>query len=155
MSGFYKTNVKTVPIIEKKNGGNKMKLDMVGIIVESMEATILFYERLGFDVLGEKEADYVELNNNGMRISLNTKKMIEGIYGYPPKSEGDKIELAFLCDSPKEIDQLCEKMNNFGYEVFKEPWQAFWGQYYAIIKDPDGNLLSLFCNDQKGETSEK
>lgn len=32
-----------------------MKLDMVGIIVESMEATILFYERLGFDVLGEKK----------------------------------------------------------------------------------------------------
>lgn len=40
-------------------------------------------------------------------------------------------------------------MKNFGYEIFREPWQAFWGQYYAIIKDPDGNLLSLFCNEQK------
>lgn len=123
-----------------------MQLDMVGIIVKSMEQAILFYERLGFDVLGEKNADYVEANNEGMRISLNTKKMIEGIYGYPPKNEGDKIELAFLCDSPREIDQLCKKMKSFGYEIFKEPWQAFWGQYYAIIKDPDGNLLSLFCN---------
>ncbi|WP_375179202.1 VOC family protein [Enterococcus rotai] len=127
-----------------------MKLDMVGIIVESMEEAILFYERFGFEALGEKEADYVELNNEGMRISLNTKKMIEGIYGYPPKSAGDKIELAFIYDSPAEIDQLCEKMKGFGYELFREPWQAFWGQYYAIIKDPDGNLLSLFCNGEKG-----
>lgn len=127
-----------------------MKLDMVGIIVESMEQSILFYERLGFNAIGEKEAEYVELEHEGIRISLNTKKMIAGIYGYPPKSEGDKIELAFLCDSPKEIDQLCEKMQQFGYELFKEPWHAFWGQYYAIIKDVDGNLLSLFCNEQEG-----
>lgn len=126
-----------------------MKLDMVGIIVESMEPAILFYEYLGFEVLGQKDADYVELNNGGIRISLNTKKMVEGIYGYLPKSEGDKIELAFLCDSSKEIDQLCEKIKEFGYEVFREPWQAFWGQYYAIIKDPDGNLLSLFCNGRE------
>ncbi|OTN88043.1 hypothetical protein A5819_000494 [Enterococcus sp. 7E2_DIV0204] len=124
-----------------------MKLDMVGIIVESMEEAILFYERFGFEALGEKEAAYVELNNEGMRISLNTKKMIEGVYGYPPKSTGDKIELAFICDSPAEIDRLCGKMKGFGYELFREPWQAFWGQYYAIIKDPDGNLLSLFCNE--------
>ena len=127
-----------------------MKLDMIGIIVESMDQAILFYERLGFKAAGEKNAAYVELDNEGIRISLNTKKMIEGIYGYLPKSDGDKIELAFLCDSPVEIDQVCEKMKGFGYEIFREPWHAFWGQYYAIIKDPDGNLLSLFCNEQKG-----
>ncbi|MEI5994875.1 VOC family protein [Candidatus Enterococcus mansonii] len=125
-----------------------MKLDMVGIIVESMEQAILFYERLGFETVGEKNADYVELDHAGTRISLNTKKMVAGIYGYEPKSEGDKIELAFLCESPTEIDQLCAKMKAFDYEIFKEPWHAFWGQYYAIIQDVDGNLLSLFCNSQ-------
>lgn len=124
-----------------------MKLDMVGIIVESMEDAILFYERLGFQAVGDKQADYVELDHAGIRISLNTKKMIAGIYGYPPKDAGDKIELAFLCESTKEVDQVCDKMKGFGYELFKEPWNAFWGQYYAIIKDVDGNLLSLFCNE--------
>ncbi|MGG5343323.1 VOC family protein [Enterococcus sp. AZ192] len=124
-----------------------MKLDMVGIIVESMEDAILFYERLGFQAVGDKQADYVELDHAGIRISLNTKKMIAGIYGYPPKDVGDKIELAFLCESTKEVDQVCDKMKGFGYELFKEPWHAFWGQYYAIIKDVDGNLLSLFCNE--------
>ncbi|GGC98709.1 VOC family protein [Enterococcus wangshanyuanii] len=124
-----------------------MKLDMVGIIVESMEEAVLFYERLGFQAVGEKQGDYVELEHAGIRISLNTKTMITGIYGYPPKSTGDKIELAFLCASPEEVDQVCERMKGYGYDIFKEPWQAFWGQYYAIIKDVDGNLLSLFCNE--------
>jgi len=25
------------------------------------------------------------------------------------------------------------------------PWDAFWGQRYAIVTDPDGNHISLFA----------
>lgn len=123
-----------------------MKLDMVGIIVADMAAAIKFYEALGFQTVGEREAPYVELNNESLRISLNTKEMIEGIYGYLPESTGDKIELAFLCETTVEVDQICQRMVDAGYELFKAPWQAFWGQYYAIIRDLDGNLISLFVN---------
>ena len=58
---------------------------------------------------------------------------------------GDTIELAFLCDSPEEVDALHAKVVAAGYQSFKEPWCAFWGQRYAIVKDIDGNLLSLFA----------
>ncbi len=58
---------------------------------------------------------------------------------------GDTIELAFLCDSPEEVDALHSKVVAAGYQSFKEPWSAFWGQRYAIVKDIDGNLLSLFA----------
>jgi uncharacterized glyoxalase superfamily protein PhnB len=27
----------------------------------------------------------------------------------------------------------------------KEPWDAFWGQRYAAVGDPDGNLIDLFA----------
>ena len=36
-------------------------------------------------------------------------------------------------------------MSQAGYIVFKEPWNAPWGQRYAIIKDVDANLISLFA----------
>jgi uncharacterized glyoxalase superfamily protein PhnB len=26
-----------------------------------------------------------------------------------------------------------------------EPWDAFWGQRYAVVHDPDGNGVDLFC----------
>jgi uncharacterized glyoxalase superfamily protein PhnB len=27
----------------------------------------------------------------------------------------------------------------------KEPWDAFWGQRYAQVKDPDGTVVDLFA----------
>ena len=32
-----------------------------------------------------------------------------------------------------------------GAEAHKEPWDAFWGMRYAIVHDPDGNSVELFC----------
>jgi hypothetical protein len=32
-----------------------------------------------------------------------------------------------------------------GYEGHKPPWDAFWGQRYAVIRDPDGNTVDLFA----------
>lgn len=123
-----------------------MKLDMVGIVVSDMAKAIEFYGVLGFKVIGEPKQAYVELANQGIRISLNTRDMIAGIYGFVPESQGDKIELAFLCETPAEVNEVTAAIKLAGYEVFKEPWDAFWGQRYAIIKDLDGNLLSLFAN---------
>lgn len=28
---------------------------------------------------------------------------------------------------------------------YKEPWDAFWGQRYAQVTDPDGNVIDLFA----------
>ena len=123
-----------------------MKLDMIGIITKDIKKAVEFYETLGFKTIDSSSEDYIELDNNGVRISLNTAKMVANIYGYEPVTVGDKIELAFLCDSTIEVDALYNKMVTAGYESFKAPWDAFWGQRYAIIKDIDGNLLSLFAN---------
>ena len=128
-----------------------MKLDMVGIIVEDMAAALEFYQRLGFTLAPEAGEDYAELVNQGVRISLNTKKMIAGVYGFTPELVGERIELAFLCESATEVDQIVARMASFGYEIFKAPWDAFWGQHYAIIKDLDGNLLSLFADVESEE----
>lgn len=122
-----------------------MKLDMVGIIVEDTKQAITFYKTLGFEVNGDENGDYVELINDGVRISLNTKKMIEGVYGFVPIHAGDKIELAFSVEEASKVDEVCDKMKQAGYEIVKEPWDAFWGQRYCIIKDMDQNLLSIFA----------
>lgn len=28
----------------------------------------------------------------------------------------------------------------------KEPWDAFWGQRYCSVMDPDGNQIDIFAN---------
>jgi uncharacterized glyoxalase superfamily protein PhnB len=32
-----------------------------------------------------------------------------------------------------------------GAESRNEPWDAYWGQRYAQVKDPDGNVIDLFA----------
>ncbi|CAM3703328.1 VOC family protein [Erysipelothrix urinaevulpis] len=126
-----------------------MKLDMIGIIVENMEASLQFYKTLGFEVSDVAMENYVELVSENIRISLNTKEMISGVYGFEPQLTGERIELAFLCDSTDELELKVKAIKDSGYKVFKEPWNAVWGQYYAIVLDADGNYISLFCNGLK------
>ncbi|MEG0254742.1 MAG: VOC family protein [Vagococcus sp.] len=125
-----------------------MKLDMIGIIVKDMKRAITFYQMLGLNVIfGDEKADYVELNNASVRLSLNTKQMITTVLGFEPKTTGDKIELAFLCENKEEVNSRVESLRNANVEVLKEPWSAPWGQYYALVRDYDGNIISLFVEE--------
>ncbi len=123
-----------------------MLLKMVGIIVSDMDASILFYETLGFKADRSYGNDYVELSHNHVTLSLNTKKMVTDVYGFEPQLIGQRIELAFELTSNKHLDQMSDLLLSKGYKLLKTPWLAFWGQYYAIVLDPDENLISLFVN---------
>lgn len=52
--------------------------------------------------------------------------------------------LAFRCDFPTEVDATYERLAGAGYRGHKAPWDAFWGQRYAVVHDPDGNHVDLF-----------
>ncbi|MGP7819335.1 VOC family protein [Niallia sp. 01092] len=131
-----------------------MRLDMVGLKVKNMARSLMFYQALGFDILaGGPDEPYAELKNDGVRISLNLLDMLTEVYQVsladvqePIGTVIPKVELAFIMDEVKSVDKKCQELKEQGYEIYCEPWDAFWGQRYAIIKDPDGNLLSIFAN---------
>lgn len=82
---------------------------MIGIITKDMTKAVKFYRELGFKILKEFGEDYIELDNEGVRISINTKEMVSNIYGYTPETVGDRIELAFLCNNPEEVNSITKK----------------------------------------------
>lgn len=57
----------------------------------------------------------------------------------------DVVGLAFVCDSPAEVDALYRELVDAGHEGHLEPWDAVWGQRYATVHDPDGNAIELFA----------
>ncbi len=61
-----------------------------------------------------------------------------------PEGRG-RIALAFLCDSPQDVDRVYAELVAAGATAHKEPWDAFWGQRYAEVLDPDGNTVDLFA----------
>ena len=54
------------------------------------------------------------------------------------RETGNQLALAFQCASPAEVDELYERVRAAGFDAEKEPWDAFWGQRYAQLRDPDG-----------------
>lgn len=117
--------------------------DMIGIVASDLTRSIAFYKLLGLDF--PKGDGFVEVKVNGYRISLNDEAMVKEHSPNWKKPVGQRLELAFLCGSPEEVDATYAKIVAAGHDGVKEPWDAFWGQRYAIVSDPDGTHISLFA----------
>lgn len=124
------------------------KLDLVGIIVKEMAPALAFYRLLGLNIPPEADTEgHVELvTDSGLRLAWDTLEVIKMFNeNWNEHPTGHRIGLAFLCDSPAEVDTLYENVVAAGYGSHKAPWDAFWGQRYAVVIDPDGNLVDLFA----------
>jgi uncharacterized glyoxalase superfamily protein PhnB len=120
---------------------------MVGMVVKDMAAALRFYRLLGLEIpQGVEREPHVEVvTPNGYRIAWDSLEMIKGIYPDWVEPVGQRMTLAFKCDSPAEVDALYAKIVASGYAGHKQPWDAFWGQRYAVVADPDGNNVDLFA----------
>jgi catechol 2,3-dioxygenase-like lactoylglutathione lyase family enzyme len=125
-------------------------LDVVGVIVSDLQRAVDFYSRLGVSFPSEIDAmghGHVEASlPGGLRFTLDAEESIRSFDPeWSPPAGGHRVALAFLCDSPEEVDRTYRELGELGAGGHKEPWDAFWGQRYAQVKDPDGNLVDLFA----------
>jgi catechol 2,3-dioxygenase-like lactoylglutathione lyase family enzyme len=122
-------------------------LNVVGIVVADMGKSLAFYRRLGLEVpAAEDKSPHVEhVLPGGIKLAWDT---VETIHSFDPEwtppSGGHRVGLAFECDAPAEVDRLHAELVTAGYESYKAPWDAFWGQRYAVVHDPDGNTVDLY-----------
>ena len=65
--------------------------------------------------------------------------------GWTPPQGGHRTALAFRCDDPAEVDKVYAELTAAWYHGHQQPWDAFWGQRYAVVHDPDGNAVDLFA----------
>jgi catechol 2,3-dioxygenase-like lactoylglutathione lyase family enzyme len=124
------------------------KLDMIGIVVSDIARSLAFYRELGLDIPASADTEgHVEVTlPGGIRLGWDTEEVIKSFdESFDPAVGAGRIGLAFLCDSPGEVDAVYRKLVDLGHGSHKEPWDAFWGQHYAIVNDPDGNEVSLFA----------
>lgn len=120
--------------------------DMIGIVVQDMHAALDFYRALGLDIpQGAEQEDHVEVKANGYRIAWDTEEMVKGFNPDWKEPNGSRIGLAFLCDNAADVDATYQRLIAHGHRSHKAPWDAFWGQRYAQVLDPDGNVIDLFA----------
>ncbi len=116
-----------------------MRLDAVGVTTSNLTKTVEFYTLLGFEFPEYKpDEDHLEAISKEGAVRL----MIDGNQKPGP---GTTSAFALLYESPKEVDETFEKVKSAGHKTVTEPWDAFWGQRYAVVSDPDGYKIDLFA----------
>ena len=121
----------------------------IGLVASDLPRTLAFYRAIGLDIPPEADDEpHVEVVlAGGFRLLFDPESTItsfdpdwtRGPAGSPGAS------LAFECETPAEVDATYAAMTAAGFEGHLEPWDAFWGQRYATLRDPDGNGVDLFA----------
>jgi catechol 2,3-dioxygenase-like lactoylglutathione lyase family enzyme len=125
----------------------KARLDLIGLVVEDMGRSLAFYRELGVDLPeGSEGQPHVETAlPGGLRLAWDTQETIRSFDpDWEPGSGGQQMGLAFRLDTPADVDAAYERLVSLGYDGHKAPWNAPWGQRYALVRDPDGNATDLF-----------
>ncbi|NRQ32262.1 glyoxalase [Nonomuraea sp. NN258] len=124
------------------------RLNMFGLVVQDMAASLAFYRLLGLDLPAEDDhKPHAEVDlGGGIRLAWDTVETVRTFDpDWRPPGGGHRVALAFLLDSPGQVDATYDKLVSLGHTGHKEPWDAVWGQRYAIVTDPDGNAVDLYC----------
>lgn len=127
----------------------KTTFDAVGIVVSDMAVSLSFYHSLGLDFpSGADTEGHVEATTGGgVRIMFDTEDVVRSFDpGWTPSSGRGRVGLAFRCESPAAVDATARAAAEAGYPVHLEPWDAFWGQRYAVVVDPDGTHVDVFAD---------
>jgi uncharacterized glyoxalase superfamily protein PhnB len=122
------------------------ELNAIGIVASDMARSIRFYQVVGFDVPDTPDEGHVDTSlPNGMRLMLDTEDVIRSFRPEWTRETGNQVALALECESPAEVDEIYARVTAAGFHGEKEPWDAFWGQRYAQLQDPDGVPVDLYA----------
>jgi catechol 2,3-dioxygenase-like lactoylglutathione lyase family enzyme len=122
------------------------QLNALGIVVSDMAKSIRFYRLVGLDVPETPDEGHVDtFLPNGVRFMLDSEETVRTFRPDWSRETGNQLALAFECNTPAEVDELYERVIGGGFEGDAEPWDAFWGQRYAQLRDPDGIPVDLYA----------
>ena len=121
------------------------ELNAIGIVVSDLGRSIAFYRLLGVDLPEGGEGHIEATLPSGARFMLDEESVIKSFRSDWTRETGNQLALAFECSSPAEVDEFYGRAKAGGFDAEKEPWDAFWRQRYAQLRDPDGVPVDLFA----------
>ena len=123
------------------------QLNALGIVVTDMARSIAFYRLLGLDVPETPAEGHLDtFLPNGVRFMLDSEETVKSFRPDWTRQTGNQLGIALECTSPAEVDQVYARATGAGFHGEKEPWDAFWGQRYAQLQDPDGVPVDLYAS---------
>lgn len=124
------------------------QLDGLSVVVEDMATSMAFYRLCGLAVpVGAESEPHVEVPlGNGFRIMFDSQDAVASWDPHwSPPAPGGRLTVAFRCGSPAEVDAVHDVLVAAGHRAHLSPFDAFWGQRYASVLDPDGTPVDLYA----------
>ena len=133
---------------------DKPILNAFGIVVDDMARSLAFYRALGLDIPVDADLQpHVDVELlGGVRVMFDTVETVRSFDpDWQPPVGSHRIGLAFRCADAAAVDAVHDRLVALGHRSHKLPWDAFWGQRYAMLVDPDGNGVDLYAPLDDGE----
>jgi catechol 2,3-dioxygenase-like lactoylglutathione lyase family enzyme len=124
------------------------RLGAVGIVVSDMGKALDFYRRLGLPVpAGADGEPHVEVDaGGGLRLLFDAEATIRSFHpSWRPADGGGRAGLAFALPDAAAVDTAYAELTAAGAHGELAPFDASWGQRYAVLHDPDGTGVDLYA----------
>src|SRR5437870_9796982 len=110
----------------------------VSLNVKNIEASRLFYEKLGFKVfMGNQEHNWLIMKNGGHVIGLFQGMFDKNILTFNPGWSSDARQLREFTD----VRELQRQLKDRGINMISEADESSTGPASFMIVDPDGNTI--------------
>lgn len=114
----------------------------VNLIVSDLERTRAFYGILGWELLamGDRAARF---SGDDLVVAFHLPAFAQSWDSAYAGAMGGSAVLDIGCGSVDDVDELFASLVDAGARVRQAPWDTFFGDRYALVEDPDGNIIGL------------
>ncbi|GGX61768.1 glyoxalase [Saccharospirillum salsuginis] len=120
---------------------------MITLGVEDVQASVWFYQALGFPKTDFDSDDVAFFSLNGTWLGLYGREDLAEDAGVP--SDGGRfsgVTLAHNVESDALVDETLQQAVDAGAKLVKPGQKVFWGGYSGYFADPDGYLWEVAHN---------
>lgn len=112
----------------------------VSLAVKDIQASLVFYQKLGFTVMGDySDQGWAMLKNGDAIVGLFQGMFEKNILTFNPGWNAD----ASAKDTFEDIRDIQKKLKADGIELVQEADESSTGPASFIVHDPDGNPIML------------
>jgi len=114
------------------------------LFVHDMAASLAFYRRLGLRIEQADDSFARAEFESGASIEFGTADLTRSYDPHWQEPSGPATNtLNFTLASRQAVDDSYASLTVAGYRAHLPPIDAFWGSRFAIVDDPDGNVVGL------------
>lgn len=118
----------------------------IHLAVNDVKIAGAFYRLIGLAVPPEESlGEHIEIDmGGGVHLALSTETVVR-MYdpGFRPPTGQPGAALQFHVDGRADVDEMFVRLTDAGYHGHLAPVDAFWGDRYAEVDDPDGNIVGF------------